>query len=496
MTQFDETVDVVIVGGGNAGLCAALAAAQTGARVVVIDRADARYRGGNSAFTAGAMRFAYDGVDELRGVARDLSEELAARTDFGTYTADEFYEDLARVSGYRTDPELALKVARESTSTLGWMADSGVRFLPIYGRQAYEIDGRFQFWGGLTVEAVGGGPGLIESLTKAVEAAGGTIRYGVRATGLERSGSQITGVRTSTADGESTIAAGAVVLASGGFQSSPEWRTRYLGPGWDLAKVRGTRYNTGDGIRIALDAGAASAGNWSGCHAVAWDANAPEFGDPRIGDAFQKHSYPLGIVVNARGERFVDEGANFRNYTYAKYGREILVQPGNVAWQVFDGKVAALLRDEYRIREVTRYQAESLEQLFKQIPQLDAETCLHTVETYNASIGDTVGWNPNILDGCTTRGLTPEKSNWARPLDTPPYLAFEVTCGITFTFGGLRVDARSRVLDDDGAPISGLYAAGELVGGLFYFNYPGGSGLTAGSVFGRTAGSEAAARPT
>jgi tricarballylate dehydrogenase len=493
MDTLDSAVDVLVVGGGNAGLCAALSAAQEGRRVTLIDRADDRYRGGNSAFTAGAMRFAYDGVEQLQRVARDLSKDLADRTDFGTYSVEQFYEDLVETSGYRTDPDLAHKVAAESTDTLEWMASRGVRFLPIYGRQAYEVDGRFRFWGGLTVEAVGGGPGLVESLTRAAQEAGVAIHYGVRAVSLHRNAHGIAGVRAETAAGEQVdIASRAVILAAGGFQANPEWRTRYLGPGWDLAKVRGTRYNTGDGIRMAIEVGASSCGNWSGCHAVAWDANAPEFGDPRVGDSFQKHSYPLGVVVNARGERFLDEGENFRNYTYAKYGREILQQPGNVAWQLFDARVSGLLRDEYRIREVTKYEAESLEQLAKQIPQMDVDGLLRTVREYNAAIRPGGEFNPNVLDGCRTEGLSPDKTNWAQPLDQGPFLAFEVTCGITFTFGGLRIDPRARVLDDYGAAIPGLYAAGELVGGLFYFNYPGGSGLTAGSVLGRTAGREAA----
>ena len=157
-----------------------------------------------------------------------------------------------------------------------------------------------------------------------------------------------------------------MVLAGGGFQANPEWRARYLGPNWDVAKVRGTRFNTGDVIKMALDIGAAPAGNWSGCHAVGWERNAPEFGDLAVGDAFQKHSYPFGIMLNAEGRRFVDEGADFRNYTYAKYGRVILAQPGQFAWQIFDKKVLHLLRDEYRIRQVTKVSAATLEELVAQ----------------------------------------------------------------------------------------------------------------------------------
>src|SRR6202008_1303850 len=171
----------------------------------------------------------------------------------------------------------------------------------------------------------------------------------------------------------------AVVLASGGFEANAEWRTRYLGPGWDLAKVRGTRFNTGDGIRMALEIGAMPYGNWSGCHAVGWDRNAPEFGDLSVGDGFQKHSYPFGIMVNGRGRRFVDEGADFRNYTYAKYGRVILEQPGQFAWQVFDQKVTHLLRDEYRIRQVTKVAADTLEEFAKKLEGVNAEQFLKTI---------------------------------------------------------------------------------------------------------------------
>jgi tricarballylate dehydrogenase len=291
---------------------------------------------------------------------------------------------------------------------------------------------------------------------------------------------------------EETIACDAVVLAAGGFQANTEWRTRYLGPGWDLAKVRGSSFNTGDGIRMALDIGASPAGNWSGCHAVQWDYNAPEFGDLAVGDGFQKHSYPWGIVVNAAGRRFIDEGADFRNYTYAMYGRRVLEQPGQVAWQIFDAKVAHLLRDEYRIRQVTRASADTLEELAGKLDGIDETGFVSEIAAYNAAVDQGTRFDPNVKDGRAARGLPVPKSNWANTIDTPPYQAFAVTCGITYTFGGLRIDAATRVLDTDLNPIPGLYAAGELTGGLFYFNYPGGSGLTNGSVFGRIAGAGAA----
>jgi len=264
-----------------------------------------------------------------------------------------------------------------------------------------------------------------------------------------------------------------------------------LGPGWELAKVRGTRFNTGDGIKMALDVGAAPYGNWSGCHAVGWEMNAPEFGDLAVGDQFQKHSYPFGIMVNAEGKRFVDEGADFRNYTYAKYGRVILSQPGQFAWQVFDQRVKHLLRDEYNIRQITKVSADTLEGLAAQLSGVDEKAFLEEVAAYNLAIRNDVAFDPTAKDGRRTEGLAIDKTNWANPLDTPPFEAYATTCGITFTFGGLRIDTNAQVVDTDLRPIPGLYAAGELVGGIFYHNYPGGTGLMSGAVFGKIAGASA-----
>ncbi len=483
---------VVVVGGGNAAMCAALAAAEAGAAVTVLERAPEDEAGGNSRFTAGAMRVVYDGVEDLRELMPDLSDAEIEKTDFGAYPADKFFDDMGRVTQYRTDPELCELLVTRSFATLMWMRGKGVRFVPIWGRQAYQVDGRFKFWGGLTVEAWGGGPGLVEALTKACAEAGAEIRYRAKAVGLIHDDRGVHGVRIRQSHHTYDLDADAVVLAAGGFQANTEWRTRYLGPGWDLAQVRGTRFNTGDGIRMALEAGAMPWGNWSGCHAVGWELNAPPFGDLAVGDGFQKHSYPLGIMLNARGERFVDEGADFRNYTYAKYGRAVLEQPGHFAWQVFDAKVTQLLRDEYRIREVTKVRADTLEELAEKMEGVDPAGALRTIEAFNAAVRTDVPFDPNVLDGRGTERLAVPKSNWANPLDTPPYEAYGVTCGITFTFGGLRIDGAARVIDTEGEAIPGLFAAGELVGGLFYHNYPGGTGLTAGAVFGRIAGTTAA----
>src|SRR5437899_2548717 len=382
--------DVIVVGGGNAALCAALSAKETAKRVLVLERAPEAEAGGNSRFTAGLMRIVYNGADDL-GRLIELSREEIERTDFGTYTADQFLDDMALVTEYRCDPDLTEILVKESFPTALWMRKQGLRFTAAWGRQAFKIEGRFKFWGGLTLEAVGGGPGLVESLTRIALRRGIEIWYSARAVSLLADDAGVHGVRVKREGKTLDAGARAVVLAAGGFQANPEWRTRYLGPGWELAKVRGTRFNTGDAIHMALEVGAAPVGNWSGCHAVAWDRNAPEFGDLAVGDQFQKHSYPWGIYINAEGKRFVDEGADFRNYTYAKYGRVILHQPGQFAWQIFDAKVKGQLRDEYRIKQVTRVTANTLEELVKKLDDVNADAALAEIRAYNKAVRREIG---------------------------------------------------------------------------------------------------------
>ncbi len=488
----DQVADVIVVGAGNAAFCAALAAQEHGAKVVMLEAASQEESGGNSRFTAGSIRVVYNGVADITTLVPDLTPAEIESADFGTYTADQFFDDMARVTQHRADPDLVELLVTQSFQTLSWIRGKGVRFIPIYGRQAFKIDGKFKFWGGLTVEAVGGGPGLVAMLTEAATKRGIAIRYRTRALDLLYDGNRVEGVRVRQDGALHELRAGAVVLACGGFEANPEWRTRYLGPPWDLAKVRGTRYNTGDGIRMALDIGGSPCGNWSGCHAVQWEMNAPEFGDLSVGDQFQKHSYPFGILINASGKRFVDEGADFRNYTYAKYGRVVLEQPGQFAWQVFDGKVKHLLRDEYRIRQVTKVSANTIEEFAQKLEGVNTAEFLKTVKEWNAAVRTDVPFNPTIKDGRCTQGLAVDKSNWANLIDTPPFEGYAVTCGVTLTFGGLRINRGAAVLDTDQQPIRGLYAAGELVGGLFYFNYPGGTGLMSGAVFGKIAGNSAA----
>lgn len=484
--------DVLVVGAGNAAMCAAMAAAEKGAKVVVLECAPREESAGNTRFTAGGIRFAYEGVDDLRRIMPDLTDSEVDMADFGSYSTDQFYDDMFKMTQYRTDPQLCEQLVMRSYSTMQWMQEKGVRFVPIYGRQTFKVDGKMKFWGGVTVESWGGGPGLADQQHEIAVNMGIEVRFGVRALSLITDGISVQGVRARAKNEIVDIKARSVVLACGGFEANTEWRARYLGVGWDAVRVRGTRFNTGDGIRMALDIGASPAGNWTGCHACEWDFNAPEFGDLSVGDGFQKHSYQVGIMVNARGKRFVDEGADMRNYTYAKYGRIILQQPDQYAWQVFDKNLLPHLRDEYRIKQVTKVTADSIEELGRKM-QIDVPAFVAEVEAYNKAILTDRKFDLSVKDGRGTEGLDIPKSNWSNPIAEGPFEAYQVGCGITFTFGGLRIAPETaQVLNNDLEPISGLYAAGELVGGIFYYNYPSGTGLMSGAVFGKIAGENAA----
>lgn len=491
--KVDREYDVVVVGGGNAALCAAISATEAGARVLLLERSPETERGGNSTYTDGKFRAVYNGVDDVRALVPDLTDDEVAASDFGTYTEADFFDDMTRITQYRTDPDLCEILVRQSREILFWLKDNGVRFMPNYGRQAYRVDGRFKFWGGTTLVVSSGGPGLVDALYRTAEARGVTIRYDAWVKDLVTSdGLAVSGVEVNLAGEMRTIGAGAVVLACGSFEANAEWRAKYLGPGWDLAKVRGSKYNTGDGLAMALKIGAQPFGHWSGCHATAWERYASDFGDMAITPQYQRHSYTFGIVVNALGERFIDEGADFRNYTYAKYGSEVLKQPGQVAWQIYDSKVLHLLTDEYRTRHVTKLRSDTLEGLIAQMDEVDGERLGRTISDFNAAVRQDVPFDPNTKDGRGAVGLSVPRTNWANTIDTGPFEAYAVTCGVTFAFGGIRITTEGQVVDTAHKTIPGLFAAGEMVGGLFYFNYPGASGLTSGSVFGRLSGASAA----
>lgn len=490
-TTPSERYDVVVVGGGNAGFSAAHAAAERGRKVLLLERGTQDMAGGNSYYTAGATRIPHDGLDDLRDIVEP--DERHATTIVPPYSSDEYLADLVKVTDGRTDPEMARVLVTEAGDAVRWLHSLGLRYRLMYERQAYaRPDGSYLFWGGLHVGNVGGGVGLIEDHTAAAARLGTEVRYGARATSLVTDGGAVVGVRYTGEDGqERQVDADSVILAAGGFESSPELRERHLGAGWANAKVRGTPYNTGDMILAALEIGAQKGGDWSTCHSVQWDAEAEHNESNReLTNRLTRQSYPLGIIVNREGRRFLDEGADFRNYTYAKYGREILAQPGSVAWQIFDARLRPSLRtEEYDMPGIGVHVADTLEEL-AEAAGIAPDAFVATVTGFNAGIDRGVELDPTVKDGRAAR-VQPPKSNWAAELETPPFYAYPVTCGITFTFGGLKGDLDGRVLAEDGSPIPGLFACGEMLGGLFSGNYPGGSGLAAGMVFGRRAGAAA-----
>ncbi|UPG73768.1 FAD-dependent tricarballylate dehydrogenase TcuA [Roseomonas gilardii subsp. gilardii] len=494
----DRNWDVVVVGSGNAALCAAIAAREAGRQVLVIEKAGPELAGGNSRYTAGAMRFVYNGREDLLPLLQDPQDPRLAETDFGAYTAETFGADLLGFNDGRPLSREQNILIAESYLTLRWLAGHGVRFEPIYSRQSFRKDGRHVFWGGLTLEARHEGVGLVDAELATFRRLGGEIRHDCAAEALLTEGSRVTGLRTRNAAGEQgEIHAGAVVLACGGFEANRALREEYLGPDWAVAKVRGTPCNTGEGLEMAFALGARRHGFYGGCHATPMDLHMPEYGNLEIPHLerknYRKICYFLGIMVNAEGRRFVDEGRDFRNYTYAQFGRAVLEQPGHFAWQVFDSKVAPLLYGEYRFADAHFIEAPTLEELFARMEGIrDRDTLRETVAAYNAAVEDAVPFDPTVKDGKGTKGLPLPKSNWAQRIDTPPFRAYPVTGGITFTYGGLEVSDTGGVVHADGHDIPGLFACGELVGGVFFNGYPGGSGLTSGAVFGRRAGQGAA----
>jgi tricarballylate dehydrogenase len=484
--------DVIVVGAGNAALAAAVAAREAGAaRVVALEKAPRTLRGGNTHYSGGLLRIAFERADDLRALVPDAEREVPGfHAGVEPYPPALFMADLQRVTEGRTDPELAALLVGRSYDTACWMARQGIEMEPAVSLSAVKVGDTLTWSPGAVVRARHEGVGLSAMWFRIAERQGVEVRYDAAAVRLlqDRRG-RITGVTVQGPDGLADLTAKAVVLGCGGFEANPEWRARYLGRPWDHAKVRGTRYNTGDGLRMALEIGALPHGQWTGCHSTPIDAGAPPHGDRTLTDKTNRLSYPYGVLVNARGARFFDEGEDFQFYTYAKLGGIILNEPGGIAWQVFDARVAHLLEGRYRTG--TPVTADSLEALVERLP-LDRAACRRTLEAYNAAVGEG-RFDPTTRDGLATRGLAPAKSNWAQRLDTPPFVAYPVTGGITFTFGGVRVDDHARVLSTSWTPIPGLYACGEMVGGLFHGNYPGGTGLMSGAVFGRLAGTHAAA---
>ena len=497
MQDSERTVfDVVVVGAGNAAFTAALAARAEGTRVLVLEKAPKELRGGNTRFTGGVFRFTYNGIEDLIPIVRgnDNPDTVIVQP----YTRADYLRDLERVTGGRTDPQLSAVLVERSYDTIRWMAELGVPWEFNRAVGAVTIAGaakvKLPFGGALRTK--GEGVVLSSTLFRLAEEAEVPILYETQAQRIVTTpDGRVTGIEVRGPAGTHVLDCRALVLASGGFQANPEMRTAYLGPNWSLVKVRGTRFNTGEMIRAALAAGAQSYGEWSGCHATPIDADAPTYGELRLTDKTNRLSYPFSVMVNLDGDRFVDEGEDFNLYTYAKMGAEILHQRSATALQVFDRKTIPLLETRYNtgtpvVADTLPELAERIEARYRSLGFRKANF-LKTLEAYNAAVqGGT--FNPDILDGKRTVGLRPEKTNWAMRLDEPPFHAYAATVGITFTFGGIRINTEAAVLDYLERPIPGLFATGEITGGFFYLNYPGGTGLMRGAVFGRLAGTHAA----
>ena len=483
--------DVIVVGAGNAALAAAVSAKAQGARrVVALEKAPLELRGGNTHYSSGLFRFAFDRAEDLRPLVPDAEQRIPGfMTGVQPYPRTLFWEDLSRVTEGRADPELAEILIGRSYDTASWMAEQGIVMEPAVSLSGIKVGNTIKWSPGAVIRAQHEGVGLSRMWFEIAERHGVEIRYATTAARLvQDSRGHVTGVVIRDADGFSELQAKAVVLACGGFEANPEWRARYLGRPWDHAKVRGTRYNTGDGLRMAIDVGALPYGQWTGCHSTPIDAGAPPYGDRKLTDKTNRLSYPFGVLVNTLGRRFFDEGEDFQLYTYAKLGGIILNQPSGVAYQIFYSKVTHLLEGRYKTG--TPIAADSLKDLVEKLP-LNRAACRDTLDDYNASVEAGV-FDPTVRDGLRTKALEPGKSNWAQRLDAPPFVAYPVTGGITFTFGGVRVNERAQIFSTSWEPIPGLYACGEMVGGLFHTNYPGGTGLMSGAVFGRIAGANAA----
>lgn len=483
--------DVIVVGGGNAALSAALSAHEHGARVAVLDASPHEERGGNSRFAGAIFRIAHEGLPSLTPLLCEDALADLPRVTCRPYTSDDYRNDLMATSEGRADPAVVQLLIEQGLDIAKWLASKGVRWelnVGKYFSRDAAGDARLDLMPGASLRVAEEGVGLMAALYRAAEDARITLVHESPAHDLIVQGDAVTGVRVRTVD-QYVDYYGQVVLACGGFEASPMMRRRYLGEGWDLVKVRGTRFNTGRMLEKAIAAGAQAYGHWGGCHSSPQDMDAPSVGDLEMHNEMSRYSYPFSICVNKSGVRFMDEGEDSFQYTYAKTGAAIRKQPGAIAYQVFDQKTLHLLEPRYKAaRQIS---GETLDELAKNM-DINAMAFRATVQAFNAACPASQGFDPFHNDGLATEGILPRKSNWALPIDSPPFVAFGVTCGITFTYGGLRTDLAARVINDEGHPMPGLYAAGEIVGGLFFHNYPGGAGLPRGAIFGRIAGREAA----
>jgi len=450
--------DVVVIGGGNAGLCAALAARAAGARVVVLESAPRHYRGGNSRHT------------------RNLRCAHAAPTELNTdsYPRDELLADLKHVNDDDTDAELAALVAASSEDCVSWLAALGVRFQAAL-RGTLQLARTNAFY-------LGGGTALMNGLYAAAERRGVDVRYDAEVVGLDlRDG---TFAAATLLGGDAQVRGRAVVLAAGGFEGNLEWLYHAWGDAARNFVIRGTPYNRGALLRLALDAGAEPVGDERECHAVAVDGRAQQFDG---GIVTRLDCVPLGIVVDRTGARFYDEGEDVWPKRYAIWGKLVARRPGQIAYAIVDAKV----RDRFMPSAFPPFEAQSLRELATRL-DLPAEALETTVAEFNRAVRPGT-FDEAALDDCRTTGLAPDKTHWAQRIDTAPYWGYPLRPGITFTYLGLRVDAEARVLAASGPPFANVYAAGEIMAGnVLRKGYIAGIGMTIGTVFGRIAGESAA----
>jgi tricarballylate dehydrogenase len=453
--------DVIVVGGGNAALCAALSAREKAQKVLLLERATWHMRGGNTRHTR-----------NIRCLS--LSDPFSA----GKYGEEEFLDDLIGVTGGPQNLDLAKFTIRESATLRQWMTDRGVAWQPPLAGTLHL--GRTNRW------FLGGGKALVNSYFRRAEQIGIDVRYDACVEDFVVDDRVCRGVAVKNPEGASEfIAARAVVVAAGGFEANIEWLKRYWGDAADNFIVRGTPYNDGMALANLLEKGANPIGNPKGFHAIAVDARAPKFDG---GIVSRLDSVPFGVVVNRSGVRFYDEGENIWPKRYAIWGSLIAEQDGQTAYSILDSKTI----DSFLPPLFEPYVAGSIEELATALT-LDPATLGKTIREYNQSAAGNVDFKPGSLDGCATRGLAIPKSNWAMPIDRPPYYAFPLRPGITFTYMGVEVDPVARIVRQDGQPFQNLYAAGEIMSGnILTKGYLAGFGLTIGSVFGRLAGKEAA----